>query len=89
MEIYILSESVCQKQPLRCVLRPSGAEGGQRGRLPPPSSQFSVDMLFFLMSPLIVPFSKEVTQNIHENQRASHEQIKIKHNTLKRNSFFV
>ena len=36
MEIYILSESVCQKQPLRCVLRPSGAEGGQRGRLPPP-----------------------------------------------------
>ena len=51
--------------------------------------KFPVDVPFFLMSPLNMAFLKEVTQNIHENQQESHEQIKTKHNTLKRNPFVV
>ena len=41
------------------------------------SFKFSVDVPFFLISPINVLFLKEVTQNIHENQQASHEQIKM------------
>ena len=62
-------------------------QDGQRGRLQPQS--FLSMCSFFLMSLLNVLFLKEVTENIHENQQGSHEQIIIKHNILKINSFFV
>ena len=38
---------------------------------------------------LLLLVLKEATYNTHENQQPTHEQIEIKHNTLKRNSFFV
>ena len=82
-ELKVLKKKMLFKTPERTDPR----SRGQRERLPPQS--FLSMCPFFLMGLLNVLFLKEVTQNIHENRQASHEQIKIKYNTLKRSSFFV
>ena len=58
---------------------------GQRGRLSPQS--FLSMCPFLLMSPLNVLFLKEVIYMKINKQ--NHEQIRKKHNTFKRSSFFI
>ena len=52
-------------------------------QLPPPQSSLLM-CPFLLMSPLNVVFLEEVIKNVHENQQAKYEQVKIKLSTLKR-----
>ena len=65
-----LTESVSLSTEVMYPGPPEQGEGG-RGSVSPPPKKISLLMLpFLLMSPINVLFSKEVTKNVHENQKA-------------------
>ena len=66
--------------------RPSGEEEG-RGVLCPLPQKFSVNMLFFSISPFNVSFLKEVIKNVHENRDMVKHELRVTNYKLQVTSY--